>query len=85
MDEFARLVALKGTFMTSDTYPNRPRLPHDPYPKKTTTIDLPWTLQHVGRAQRREILRQLKQFRRQGVPGADEELRSYATAGPNHA
>ena len=35
-------------------------------------------MQHGSRAQRREILRQLKMYRRQGVPGASDAMRSLA-------
>lgn len=49
-------------------------LGRDPNPHHPTLIDFAWTMQHGSRAQRREILRQLKMHSRQGVPGADEAL-----------
>lgn len=50
----------------------------DPNPHSPTLVDFAWTMQHGGRAQRREVLRQIKMYRRQGVPGADAALGSLA-------
>lgn len=46
----------------------------DANPRKPGLIDFGFTLEHGSRAQRRETLRQLQQFRRQGIPGAAEAL-----------
>ena len=58
-------------------------MPHHDYPKgaglgrdrdrrKPGLVDFEFTLQHGSRAQRREIVRMLKQYKRAGVPGAAE-------------
>ncbi|AVR89536.1 hypothetical protein [Thauera aromatica] len=64
--------------MAHDNYPKGAGLGRDPNPRNPTPIDFDWTMQHGSRAQRREILRLLKMQSRQGVPGADEALRSLA-------
>lgn len=56
--------------MAHDNYPKGAGLGRDPNPHNPTLIDFDWTMQHGSRAQRREIMRQLKAYRRQGVPGA---------------
>lgn len=60
--------------MSHDNYPRGAGLGRDPNPHNPTLIDFDWTMQHGSRAQRREILRQLKTYRRQGVPGAAAAL-----------
>lgn len=62
--------------MSHDNYPKGAGLGRDPNPHRPTPVDFEWTMQHGSRAQRREILRQLKMYRRQGVPGAAEVMRS---------
>ena len=64
--------------MSHDNYPKGAGLGRDPNPHNPTLIDFAWTAQHGSRAQRREILRLLKMQSRQGVPGADEALRTLA-------
>lgn len=64
--------------MAHDNYPKGAGLGRDPTPRNPTLIDFEWTMQHGSRAQRREILRQLKMYRRQGVSGAAEAMRSLA-------
>lgn len=59
------------------TFGNLPRgagLGRDSNRRKPGLIDYDFTLQHGTRAQRREVLRNLKLFARQGVPGAGEAL-----------
>lgn len=70
--------------MAHDNYPKGAGLGRDPNPHNPTLIDFAWTMQHGSRAQRREILRQLKQHRRHGVPGADEALQSISRLSPAH-
>lgn len=67
--------------MSHHDYPKGAGLGRDPNPHNPTLIDFEWTMQHGSRAQRREILRQLKMYRRQGVPGAAEAMRSLAEHG----
>ncbi len=62
--------------MSHDSYPKGAGLGRDPNPHRPTPVNFEWTMQHGSRAQRREILRQLKMYRRQGVPGADEVMLS---------
>lgn len=62
--------------MSHDNYPKGAGLGRDPNPHRPTPVDFEWTMRHGSRAQRREILRQLKMYRRQGVPGAAEVMRS---------
>lgn len=64
--------------MSAPNHPKGAGLGHDPNPHSPTLIDFEWTMQHGSRAQRREILRLLKMYRRQGVPGSDEALRAIA-------
>lgn len=64
--------------MSAGNYPKGAGLGRDPNPHNPTLIDFAWTAQHGSRAQRREILRLLKMQSRQGVPGADEALRTLA-------
>lgn len=70
--------------MSAGNFPKGAGLGRDPNPYNPTLIDFAWTAQHGGRAQRREILRQLKQHRRQGVPGADEALQAISRLSPVH-
>ena len=60
--------------MAHDNFPKGAGLGRDPNPRNPTPIDFEWTMQHGSRAQRREIVRQLRQFKRQGVPGAADTL-----------
>lgn len=60
----------------STTVPKGAGLGRDADRKRPGLVDYEWTMQHGSRAQRREILRQLKVYRRQGVPGAAEVLNS---------
>lgn len=65
-------------------------MPHDNFPKgaglgrdtnrhRPGLVDFDWTMLHGGRAQRREILRQLKTYKRQGHPEAAGKLHELAT------
>lgn len=67
--------------MSTGNYPKGAGLGRDTNPHRPTLIDFEWAMQHGSRAQRREILRQLKMYRRQGVPGAAEAMRSLAEHG----
>lgn len=62
--------------MSHNSYPKGAGLGRDPNPRNPTLVDFEWTMQHGSRGQRREIQRQLKMYRRQGVPGADDVLRT---------
>ena len=64
--------------MSAGNYPKGAGLGRDANPHRPTLVDFEWAMQHGSRAQRREILRPLKMQSRQGVPGADEALRSLA-------
>lgn len=67
--------------MAHDNYPRGAGLGGDPGLRSGRLVDFGWTMQHGSRAQRREILRQLKTYRRQGMPGAGDalaELQTYA-------
>ena len=66
--------------MSHHDYPKGAGLGRDPTPKAPTPVDYTWTMQHGSRAQRREIVRQLKVFVRQGVPGAEQMLREAQNA-----
>jgi len=70
--------------MSHHDYPKGAGLGRDPNPRNPTLIDFAWTMQHGSRAQRREILRQLKQHSRQRVPGADEALQALAGTSRAH-
>lgn len=63
--------------MPHSNYPKGAGLGSDPGTRSWRLVDFDWTMQHGSRAQRREILRQLKMYRRQGVPGADDALRNF--------
>ena len=63
--------------MSHHDYPKGAGLGHDPGARSGRLVDFDWTMQHGSRAQRREIMRQLKVYRRQGVPGADDALRTF--------
>lgn len=60
--------------MTYSNIPRRSGLGRDANPRRPGLIDFDFTIQHGNRAQRREILRQLKSYARAGIPDADEEL-----------
>lgn len=63
-------------------YPKGAGLGRDANPRQPGLVDYEWAMQHGSRAQRREILRQLKVAKRQGHPGAADtlaELQAYAT------
>lgn len=62
----------------STMVPKGAGLGRDANRKRPGLVDYEWTMQYGSRAQRREILRQLKMYRRQGVPGAAEVMRSIA-------
>lgn len=70
--------------MAHHDFPKGAGLGRDPNPRNPTLIDFEWTVQHGSRAQRREILRQLKMYRRQGVPGADNALTSLSSHPRQH-
>ena len=58
--------------MTHNHYPKGAGLGRDADRRKPGLVDFDFTLQHGSRAQRREIVRMLKQYKRAGVPGAAE-------------
>lgn len=60
--------------MSTANYPKGAGLGRDPNPMNPTLIDYEWAMQHGSRAQRRQILRSLKLYARQQVPGASEAL-----------
>lgn len=64
--------------MPHDNYPKGAGLGRDANRRRPGLVDYDWTLQHGGRAQRREILRQLKTYKRQGHPEAAAMLRALA-------
>lgn len=70
--------------MSRGNFPKGAGLGRDPNPSSPTLIDFTWTMQHGSRAQRREIMRQLKIYRRQGAPGADEALQTIARTSTAH-
>ncbi len=58
----------------SANFPRGAGLGRDSNPRNPSLIDFDWTAQNGSRAQRREIVRQLKTFKRKGLPGAAEAL-----------
>ena len=66
--------------MAHVNFPKGAGLGRDSNRRKPSPVDYEWTMQHGSRAQRREIVRQLKVFKRQGHPEAEGILREL-TAG----
>ena len=60
--------------MPHDNFPKGAGLGRDANRQRPGLVDFDWTMANGSRAQRREILRQLKMYKRQGVPGAAESL-----------
>lgn len=60
--------------MSSGNYPKGAGLGRDPNPQRPGLIDFNWAAVHGSRAQRREILRRMKEHVRHRVPGAREAL-----------
>lgn len=67
--------------MSAD-FPRGAGLGRDTNRKRPGLVDYEWTMQNGSRAQRREILRQLKTAKRHGIPdaaGTLAELEAYTT------
>lgn len=60
--------------MSHANFPRGAGLGRDANRSRPSLVDFDWTMANGSRAQRREILRQLKMYKRQGVPGASEAL-----------
>lgn len=60
--------------MSHANFPRGAGLGRDTNRSRPSLVDFDWTMANGSRAQRREILRQLKMYKRQGVPGAAEAL-----------
>lgn len=60
--------------MAHSDFPKGAGLGRDANRSRPGLVDYNFTMQYGSRAQRREILRQMKQYARQGVPGAAVEL-----------
>ena len=60
--------------MAHNDIPKGAGLGRDADRRRPGLVDYNFTMQHGSRAQRREILRQMKMYARQGVPGAAAEL-----------
>ncbi|MCK0508475.1 hypothetical protein [Aromatoleum anaerobium] len=60
--------------MAHDNYPRGAGLGRDANPRQPGLVDYEWTMQYGSRSQRREIVRQLKMYKRQGQPGAERML-----------
>lgn len=64
--------------MAHDNYPRGAGLGRDANRRQPGLVDYDWAMQHGSRAQRREILRQLKVYKRQGHPEAAGMLHALA-------
>lgn len=67
--------------MPHDSFPKGAGLGRDSDRRRPGLVDYGWTMQHGSRAQRREIVRQLKVFKRQGHPEAAGMLHELSQTG----
>lgn len=65
--------------MPHDSVPKGAGLGRDANRRRPGLVDYGWTMQHGSRAQRREIVRQLKAYKRLGDPEAADMLQELTT------